>query len=233
MQAQADLMQFGFAHDPRQTEQQPIVVGTRIIEALAIGQDHAEQRAQFEQLMPIAVIARQPRGIQAEHQPGIAEPDLGDQPLEAVSLGTRRPRLAEILVDDKDALARPAEPDGAVDQAILQRGAFLVLADLVERGLAHIDIGQLGTMRRADPLVSAGRGAQHRRSPSSSRLSAPSGAAARREGGRSAFASGSAGSARAAAAAMRTAQSGTGAATDGAWLSWVTSSTAMARRATI
>src|SRR4051794_40658602 len=155
------------------------MVDARIIEALAIGQDHAKQRAQFEQLMPIAVVARQPRGIEAEHQPGIAQPDLGNQPLEAVSLGARRPRLAEILVDDTDALARPAEPDGAVDKTILQRGAFLVLADLVDRGLAHIDIGQLGTMRRADPLLSAGRGAQHGTSPSSSRLSAPSGAAGR------------------------------------------------------
>ena len=67
------------------------MVDARIIEALAIGQDHAKQRAQFEQLMPIAVIARQPGGIQAEHQTGIAEPDLGNQPLEAMSLGTRRP----------------------------------------------------------------------------------------------------------------------------------------------
>ena len=216
MQAQADLVQLGFAHDPRQAEQQPVMVGARVVEPLAIGQDHAKQRAQFEQLMPIAVVARQPRGIQAENQPGIAQPDLGDQPLEAMSLGTRRPRLAEILVDDADALTRPAEPDGAVDKTILQLGAFLVLADLVDRGLAHIDIGQLGTVRRADPLVSADRGAQHRTSPSSSRLSAPSGAAARREGGRSVFASGSAGSARAAAAAMRTAQPGAGAVTGGA-----------------
>src|SRR3954453_15757840 len=128
--------------------------------------------------MPITVIARQPRGIQAEHQPGVAQPDLGDQPLKAMSLGTRCPRLAEILVDDKDALARPAEPDGAVDKMILQLGAFLVLADLVDRGLAYIDIGQLGPGRRAGPLASAGRGAQHRKSPSWSRLSAPSGAAA-------------------------------------------------------
>src|SRR3954454_21053022 len=233
MQAQTDLMQFGFAHDPRQTEQQPIVVGTRIIEALAIGQDHAKQRAQFEQLMPIAVVARQPGGIQAEHQPGIAEPDLGNQPLETAPFGARRPRLAEILVDDADTLARPAEPDGAVDKTILQLGALLVLADLVERGLAHIDIGQLGTVRRADPLLSAGRGAQHRTSPSSSRSSAPSGAAARREAGPSVFASRSAGSARAAAAAMPVTQRKLGSATDRAWSSWVTSSTAMARRATI
>src|SRR4051794_7282085 len=52
------------------------------------------------------------------------------KPLEAISLGARRPSLAEILVDDADALARPAEPDGAVDQTILQRGAFMVLANL-------------------------------------------------------------------------------------------------------
>src|SRR4051794_884853 len=233
MQAQADLVQFGFAHDPRQAEQHPIMIDARIVEALAIGQNHAEQRAQFEQLMPIAVVARQPGGIEAEHQTGIAEPDLGNQPLEAVSLGAGRPRLAEILVDDADALARPAEPDGAVDQAILQLGAFLVLAHLVDRGLAYIDIGQLGTVCRADPLVSAGRGAQHRTSPSSSRSSAPSGAAARREAGPSVFASRSAGSARAAAAAMSVTQRKLGSATDGAWSARVTSSTTMARRATI
>ena len=91
MQAQADLVQLGFAHDPRQAEQQPVVVGARIIQPLAIGQDHAKQRAQFEQLMPIAVVARQPRGIEAKHQTGIAQPDLGDQPLEAVPFGARRP----------------------------------------------------------------------------------------------------------------------------------------------
>jgi hypothetical protein len=43
-------------------------------------------------------------------------------------LGTLHPRLAKILVDDVNALARSAEADAAVDEAILQRGAFLVLA---------------------------------------------------------------------------------------------------------
>ena len=129
------------------------MVGARVVEPLAIGQDHAKQRAQFEQLMPIAIVARQPRGIEAEHQPGIAQPDLGDQPLEAVSLGARRPRLAEILVDDADALARPAQPDGTVDKTILKLGAFLVLADLVDRGLAHIDVRRPGAVRRSDGRV--------------------------------------------------------------------------------
>jgi len=31
-----------------------------IVETLAVGEDHAEQRAQLEQLMPVAVVAGQP-----------------------------------------------------------------------------------------------------------------------------------------------------------------------------
>ena len=226
-------MQLGFAHDPRQAEQQPVVIGARIVEALAVGEDHAKQRAQFEELVPIAVVARQSGGIQAEHEAGVAEPDLGDQPLETVPLGTLRPRLAEILVDDVNALARPAEADGAVDEAILQRGAFLVLADLVDRGLPHIGVGALGAVRRAHPLVSAARGAQHGGSPSPRCFPAPSAAAGRRQGGRSAFASRAAGSARVATTVAQREHGGADAATDGERLARVTSSTAVARRATI
>ena len=85
VQPQLDLMQFGLAHDPGQAEQQPVMIDTRVVEALAIGDQHAEQRAQFQELMPITVVARQPRGIEAQHQPCLAEADLGDQPLEAAS----------------------------------------------------------------------------------------------------------------------------------------------------
>src|ERR1700761_1823784 len=233
MQTQADLVQFGFAHDPRQAEQQPVVIGTRVVEALAVGEDHAKQRAQFEELMPIAVVARQSGGIQAAHEAGVAEPDLSDQPLETVPLGTLRPRFAEILVDDMDTLARPAEADGTVDEAILQFGAFLVLANLVDRGLPHIDVSELGAVRRAHPLVSAVRGAQHGRAPAPRCFPVPSAAAGRRQGGRSAFASRAAGSAKAATAVTQREHGGADAATDGERLAQVTSSTAVARRATI
>ena len=86
-----------------------------IVETFAVGEDHAEQRAQLEELMPVTVVAGQPRGVEAEHQAGVAEPDLGEELLDAVALAARRARLAEILVDDVDALTRPAEPDGTVD----------------------------------------------------------------------------------------------------------------------
>jgi hypothetical protein len=53
-------VQLGLAHDPGQAQQKPVVVGARVVETLAVGEDHAEQRAQLEQLMPVAVVAGQP-----------------------------------------------------------------------------------------------------------------------------------------------------------------------------
>jgi hypothetical protein len=60
VQTKLDLMQFRFAHDAGQAEKQTVVVGTRVKQPLAIGDQHAEQRAQFQQLMPVAIVARQP-----------------------------------------------------------------------------------------------------------------------------------------------------------------------------
>jgi hypothetical protein len=51
-----DLVQFRFTHDPRQAQEQPVVVGRGIIQAFAIGNQRTKQRAQFEQLMPIPVV---------------------------------------------------------------------------------------------------------------------------------------------------------------------------------
>src|SRR4051794_26346059 len=200
VEAHSDLMQLRLAQDAGQAQEPAVVVGARIVEPLAIGDEHPEQGAQLEQLMPVAVIAREPGGIQADDQAGIAEPDLGNELLEAGSFGAARARFAEILVDDVDPLARPAEPDGAVDQAVLEFGALVMVPDLIDRGLAHVDVGEPGTVGRAQPLVRSVRGGQHVGSPRS-RCSPACVAAGRREPRRSALASWPAGSARAVAGA--------------------------------
>ena len=87
------------------------------------------------------------------------------------------PDLARILVDDVDALARPAQPDGAVDEPMLQLRALPAMADLAHRGLAHVDAGELGAVDRGEPLVSRGCG-QHGGSPRSRRVPRPASAAA-------------------------------------------------------
>jgi hypothetical protein len=201
VEAHPDLMQLRLAHDAGQAQEQAVVVGAGIVEPLAIGDEHPEQGAQLEQLMPVAVVAREPGGIQADDQAGVAEPDLGDELLEAGPFGAARARFAEILVDDVDPLARPAEPDGTVDQAVLEFGALVMIPDLIDRGLTHVDVGEPGAVGRAQPLVRSVRGGQHAGSPRSRDGSPACVAAARRERGRSALASRPAGSARAAAGA--------------------------------
>ena len=60
----------------------------------------------------------------------MAEADLGDQPLEAGPAVTGRAGTPEVLIDDLDPLPGPAEPEGAIDQAVLQLGALLIKASL-------------------------------------------------------------------------------------------------------
>jgi len=136
----------------------------------------------------------------------------------------RGARPAEILVDDVDALARPAEPDGPLDQAVLQLRALLVLAYLLDRRLAHVDVGELGAVRRRRRL-SGRRGAQHAHSPSPGSSGAAD-AAGRPAAGQPALASRLAGLATAATAVTPCA---VGSTTDGAWSAWGTSTADTAR----
>ena len=161
MQARPDLVQLRLAHEAREAQQKAVVVTAGVVQALAVGEDHPEERAQLQQLVPVAVVAGQPRCVQAEHQARLAQPDLRHQPLEALPLQAGRAGLAEVVVDHRDPFARPAEPGSPLDQAVLQFGALLVLADLPGRGLADVDIGELGAMRGGDPLGGLIRDGQH------------------------------------------------------------------------
>jgi len=41
MEANLDLMEFGLAHDAGQAQQQTVVIGARIVETFAVGDEHA------------------------------------------------------------------------------------------------------------------------------------------------------------------------------------------------
>src|SRR3954452_2197498 len=199
VEAHSDLMQLRLAHDAGQAQEQAVVVGARIVEPLAIGDEHPEQGAQLEQLMPVAVVAREPGGVEADDQPRVAEPDLGDELLEAGSFAAPCAGLTEILVDNVDPLAWPAEPDGTVDQAVLKLSAFVMVPDLVDGGLAHVDVGESGAVGCAQPLLRSVRSGQHAGSPRSWGCSPACVAATRQELGRSVLAYRLAGWARVAA----------------------------------
>src|SRR4051794_2019356 len=97
--------------------------------------------------MPIVVVARQPRGIQAQHQPRLPEANLGDQPLEAAAAVARRTGLPEVVINDLNPFLGPPEQGCTIGRPILQAGALLVLPDLAGRRLGQVNISQLGAMR--------------------------------------------------------------------------------------
>ena len=106
MQPHADLMQLRLAHDSGKPEQQSIVIDAGIVKTFAVGDQNAEDGAEFEKLMPVAVVARQTGGVEADDETGVAQADLGDQLLEPMPFGPARARLSQILVNDVDALRR-------------------------------------------------------------------------------------------------------------------------------
>ena len=130
------------------------MINSRVIEALAIGDEHAEHRAEFQELMPVAIVARQARRIETDHQAGVAKADFGDQFLKAVALDAAGAGFSQILVDDLNTLARPSQPNGAIDEAVLQLRALLMLTHLVHRRLPDVNVSQLGAMRRGETLIS-------------------------------------------------------------------------------
>jgi len=72
--------------------------------------------------MPIPARAGQPGHLDAEHETGLAEADLGDQPLKAQATRDAGPGAPEIVVDDDDLLPQPAKLRRTVRQRILQPG---------------------------------------------------------------------------------------------------------------
>jgi len=61
------------------------MIEPRIVETFAVGDQCAEDRADFQQLIPIAIVARQAGGIVAEHQACASQTNFSEQILEAAS----------------------------------------------------------------------------------------------------------------------------------------------------
>src|SRR5690242_18678382 len=99
--------------------------------------------------MPVTTRAGQTRHLDAEHQTDPAEADFGDQALKAGPIG-RAAGAAKILVDDEDALAGPAQLNGAFDQTVLQTGRLLMTLDLLRRRLPETDDRRPVTMAAGD-----------------------------------------------------------------------------------
>jgi hypothetical protein len=119
------------------------------------------QGADLQQLVPVGVVSGQPRALQPEHDPGLAERDLGDQPLETLPVGCGGAGAALVDVDDDDVAVGPAQRGGLPAQVVLAARRFGVVGDLIQRRLSDIQVGVAAQMRGGDH----GRGVVHEALP--------------------------------------------------------------------
>ncbi len=63
MEPNLDLVQLRFAHDPRQAQQQAIVIGARVIHPLAVSNQNAKERTQLDDFDPLLWPAEEDRPV--------------------------------------------------------------------------------------------------------------------------------------------------------------------------
>lgn len=152
-QTRAQHVQLGVRHRALQPEQEPIVEVARVVDAVFVEDERVGQRADLEEPVPVGGVAREARDLEAEHNARAPHADFADELLEAFAIGGRRAGLAEVGVDDVDALDRPAERDGALPQCVLTPRALRVLEDLPHRRLAHVEVCVAAQVTGGDLLV--------------------------------------------------------------------------------
>src|SRR5260370_15915488 len=111
------------------------MVESGIVESFAVGNEGAKDRADLQQLIPIAIVACQAGSIKAEHQADSRQANLGEQPLEPAARFGLRPRFAQILINEFYPVAWPTQRNHSLHQCVLEIGTLRVARDLHEGGL--------------------------------------------------------------------------------------------------
>ena len=139
-------------------EQQPIVRPAGVVDAVQVDHPRLDQAAELEQVMPVAAVAGEPGGVEAQHGADLAGAEPCHQPLEAGPRHHPAGGAAEVVVDHLDVAEAPAPRD--VDELVLAPLALEVGLDLGLGGLPDID-HRLALQHRGGQEISA----RHRHAP--------------------------------------------------------------------
>ncbi len=85
-QTVAEPLQRGLAHRAEDAQQEAVRVLAWVIHTVLVDDQSVSQGTDLQQSIPVAARAGEPRGFEAEDGPGVAEPDLSDQELEAIAV---------------------------------------------------------------------------------------------------------------------------------------------------
>ena len=112
-------------------EQQAVIGVAWVVNAIQVDDPCLDQAAQFEQMMPIAAIARQARRFQAQDRTNFSSTQGRHEPLETGAGDRAACAASEIVVDNLD-LGEPG-PSRHLDQLVLTSLALQVLLNLLRR----------------------------------------------------------------------------------------------------
>ena len=99
LQSRPQDVEFGFTHCPFQTEQQPVIEVSRIIDPVFVKNQRVGEGADLEQPMPVHRVSCQPGDLETEYDAGPSEADLRDQALKTLTVGGGSSGLAEVGID--------------------------------------------------------------------------------------------------------------------------------------
>ena len=125
----------------------PIVGVARIVDAVLVDDQRADEAAELQQRVPIPAIAGETRGLDRDHGADPPLADRGEELLEARP-GDAGAGAAEIIVDHLNG--RPAQRPGAIGKSILPPAALVVVEDLIGRRLADVDHSAAGEVLSRD-----------------------------------------------------------------------------------
>ena len=166
--ARAQHAEFELADAALHAEQQPIVRPAGIVDPVQVDHPRLDQAAELEQMMPVAAVAGEPGGVEAQHGPDFSGAKPCHQPLEAGPRHHSAGGAAEVVVDHLDISEAPAPRH--VDEFVLPPLALEIGLDLGLSGLPNID-HRLALQHRGRQEISA----RHRHAPPPRRRPPPTG----------------------------------------------------------
>ena len=113
----SDDPQLELADAALHAEQQAIVRPARVVHAIKVDDAGIHQSAQLQEMVPVAAIASEPRGIEAEYSANLPGAKSGDQSVETRPVDSATRRSAKIVVDDLDV--GEAAPPRDIDKLVL------------------------------------------------------------------------------------------------------------------
>ena len=81
----------------------------RIVDAIGIADQGVGEAAELQEAMPVGIVAREPRDLQADYDADAAECDFGSKSGKAIARHDTGSGNAEILVDDDNLLRRASQ----------------------------------------------------------------------------------------------------------------------------